>query len=119
MSESTLDTVVRLLVAVRFNFTNEEELQAGIALALAPLEHAREVILDGASRIDFMVGNVGLEVKIGGGISPLTRQLARYAAHERISALVVVTAKEQHRLQLPAAINGKPLRVIALRGGIS
>lgn len=119
MTEPMLDTILRLLGAHRFNFTSEEELQAGIALALAPLSPEREVILDGASRIDFMIGSVGLEVKIGGGISALTRQLARYATHPAVSALVVVTAKEQHRLQLPSVLNGKPLHVIALRGGIS
>jgi hypothetical protein len=114
-----LDAVVRALTSVHFNFATEDDLQAGISEALASLAHEREVALDGAGRIDFMVGAVGVEAKIKGGISALTRQLARYAQHPRVQALVVVTAKEQHKLQIPGSLNAKPVRVVCLRRGLS
>jgi hypothetical protein len=117
--ESTLDTVVRLLSGQRFNFVSEDDLQIGIAEALSELSPEREVILGGAGRIDFLVGAVGIEAKIKGGISAITRQLVRYAGHDRIEALVVVTAKEQHRLQIPGELGGKPVRIVSLRGAFS
>lgn len=114
-----LETVVQALSTVRFNFATEDDLQLGIGQALGTIPHEREVILAGAGRIDFLVGDVGIEAKIKGGISAITRQLARYAQHDRIGALVVVTAKEQHRLQIPGELGGKPIRVVCLRRGIS
>lgn len=119
MSEPTLDAVARLLEAVRFNFATEDDLQLGIGMALAMLGPEREVILAGAGRIDFLVGAVGIEAKIKGGASAITRQLVRYAQSDRIAALVVVTAKEQHALQIPGELAGKPVRVVCLRRGIS
>jgi hypothetical protein len=115
----TLGRVVGKLGAVRFNFATEDELQRGIGEALDGEPVEREARLDSASRIDFLIEGVGIEAKIGGGSSALTRQLMRYAKSDRIEALIVVTSKEQHRLQIPSTMNGKPVRVLSLRGAFA
>jgi hypothetical protein len=119
MSETPAMTVARILGGVRFRFTDEAELQRGIAEALTEWKPEREVVLGPKDRIDFLLWGVGIEIKVKGGISKLTRQLHRYAQHERINALVLVTSREQYRLQLPPELNGKRLHVVSLMGGFA
>jgi hypothetical protein len=60
-----------------------------------------------------MVGRIGIEVKTQGGLSPLLHQLHRYAQHEEIDELILVTSRIQ-LARLPEIINGKPTHVAAL-----
>jgi hypothetical protein len=110
--------IERAIVTRRFAFSTEEDLQAGIALALTEegIPFEREVVLSRQDRIDFLLpGGLGLEVKVGWSISALTRQLHRYAQLEAISALVVVVTQTR-LLNLPLEIAGKPLhRVLLMR----
>lgn len=108
-----------LLRGARFRFTGEADLQEGIARALAGAGVAfeREVSLSSRDRIDFLVGDVGLEVKIEGGAAPVLRQLLRYALSPRVGRLLLATTRSQHR-QLPGEISGKPLDVIYLAGSM-
>lgn len=105
----------------RFSFVDEEELQRGIAIALDGVTHfAREVQLSRRDRIDFLCPcGVGIEVKVQGRASSVIAQLERYASHDQISALVLVTNRVQVAVGLPTEINGKPLHVVALLGGLS
>ena len=81
------------------------------------LAYEREVRLDKASRIDFMVGAIGVEVKIGGGISAVIRQLHRYAEFAKVSELVLVSTRAS-LARVPTELNGKRVRVALLLGGI-
>lgn len=87
--------LVDLLESYRFSFRSERDLQDGVegVLGAGGLEFEREVRLNARDRIDFMVGSIGLEVKIAGSATNLLRQLARYAEHERVDSLVVVTSR--------------------------
>lgn len=58
-------------------------------------------------RIDFLVGNVGLEIKVGFSYADVIRQLHRYAAHEEIKVLILLTTRLQHTM--PEEISGKKL----------
>ena len=71
----------------------------------------REAHLGPGDIIDFLVGSVGIEVKIDGSLSSITRQLHRYAQYERIGSLILMTTRMKH-LRLPDEMNGKPLVVI-------
>lgn len=109
-----IDNVREALAAVAFRFQNEGELQEGIAIALerAGISHVREVVLSKADRIDFMLdGGVGVEVKIDGSITSLTRQLYRYAQRPEVAAVVVVVSR-MRLTNLPTEMNGKPIRVV-------
>ena len=96
-------------------------MQAGLARAFeaAGLRAEREVRLTPRDRIDFLIDDVGVEVKIKGGPSAVIGQLGRYSRCERIGALLLVTDRAQlTRVQFANEINGKPFTALALLGGL-
>jgi hypothetical protein len=106
----------RLLRTFRFRFGCEDDLQAGIADALAPLPVEREVRLSARDRVDHLLpGGVVIEVKVAGSADRVLGQLTRYAAHDRVSGLVLVTTRARHQ-ELPAEIDGKPVEIVYLGG---
>jgi hypothetical protein len=113
-------TAAQIITSFRYSFTNEIELQDGVATALfeAGIIHEREVKLSSRDRIDFLIPpGIGIEVKeIAQSPSKVLRQLHRYAESDRIVALALVTARSQH-IVLPSEIGGKPLVVVNLSGG--
>lgn len=110
--------IYETLLTTRPTFRDEADLQAEIAeaLAAAGIAATREVPLsDGASRIDLLAWDVGIEVKIAGSTPAVRRQLARYAQCPEIAALVLVTVRASHHA--PATLGGKPVIVCSLIGG--
>lgn len=104
-----------------YRWTNERELQEGLRHSLdqgAPGEVEREVRLTPHDRIDFLVGDVGVEVKVDGSLASVTRQLHRYAQVEELAGVLLVTTQACH-LAVPRELNGKPIVVARLIGGIS
>jgi len=85
------------------------------ALAEAGIPHEREVILSPRDRIDLCALGCGIECKIEGSMSEVTRQVIRYLGHERIAGLLLVTGRARLGRGLPAEISlagmAKPLRV--------
>lgn len=116
----TTEEIVLLFERAVRGIGSEDQVQRAIALVLTnrDVEYEREVSLSPASRIDFMVGTLGIEVKIGGGLSPAIRQLHRYAEFERVSELVLVTTRSSLS-RVPAELNGKRIHVALLLGGLS
>ena len=101
----------RLLAGSRFRFSNERELQEGLALALTDrgLIFSREHSLDAHSRVDFLVSPcIAVEIKIAGSQMALLRQAQRYAMHTAVHSILVV-GTPAWLLRLPATIGGKPL----------
>jgi hypothetical protein len=113
---SVCTPIVDVLAARRFSYASEEDLQAGLAAALADtgFEVEREVRLDDRSRIDLVVGRVGVEVKVAGKPGSVLSQLRRYAASDRLDGLLLVTSAVRHRL--PDTVGGKPLSVFQIVG---
>jgi len=107
------------LESFRYDSGSEAALQDGVAQSLekAGLSFEREVELAPGDRIDFLAGAVGVEVKLTGGLSEVTRQLHRYAKSERIQELLLVT-NSVRLARVPEALQGKPIHVAALLGGI-
>lgn len=97
----------------------ESEIQLALARALSMngISHEREVRLSKSSRIDFLVGTIGIEVKVDGGISAVIRQLHRYAEFATVSELVLVSTRAT-LARVPTELNGKHVRVALLLGGI-
>jgi hypothetical protein len=108
-----------LVLAHRYRCTGEAQLQSALeqVLAGAGVSFHREVTLGEAGRIDFLLGHLGLEVKVEGSISAVTRQLLDYAEREEVHGLLLVTTRSHHD-GLPAHLRGKPVRVAVLRGGL-
>ncbi len=113
-------TISMALRNYRYSFVEEKKLQAGVELALLEQGYAfqREFRLSTHDIVDFLVEpGIALEVKIAGGLSAVTRQIHRYAQHDQVAALVLVTTWARHG-DLPDTLNGKPVRVVMLLGGL-
>lgn len=118
--------LARLAAAVlshAYRWSNEAELQAALLPVLTfPDAGAREVTreakLSARDRIDFVVGDLGVEVKVDGSLAQVTRQLYRYAQVEALAGVLLVTTRACH-LAVPRELNGKPIVVARLIGGIS
>ena len=110
-----LERILEALSAVRVPAQPEEyEIHAEIARVLdaADIDYIHECKLKPGRRIDFLCGDIGIEVKKGRPDGARLRaQLARYLEDARLSAAIVVM---QRPCALPEHICGKPVRVIAL-----
>lgn len=115
--ESMLHALRSHLRQFRFNFCSEKDLQSGIEQVLAGrFTFRREVPLNAKDRPDFLIDeSIVLEVKIGGSAAEVMRQIARYAACDQVSGILLVTNRAKH--SLPATFNGKPLVVHSLLDG--
>lgn len=117
----SLAAIVAALADKRFRYNSEVALHDGIAQAFedAGIAYRREVRIDGG-RIDFLVGAVGIEVKIGGSSEALRRQVSAYTESPHIESILVLTTRPAHR-EVGGVINDKPVRVRALTyvGGLS
>lgn len=104
------------LARYRMPVSVERELQDAVerALRAEKLEFKREVTR-GADRIDFVVGSVGVELKVKGSAGDVLRQLERYALWTDLTELLLVTTKGAHRA-LPSVVGGKPLTIHVPRG---
>jgi hypothetical protein len=104
------------LARYRLPVSVEKAMQDAVESALRGegLEFKREVTR-GADRIDFLVGTIGVELKVKGSAGDVLRQLERYALWEDVTGLVLVTSKGAHRA-LPFDVGGKPLLIHVPRG---
>ena len=102
--------IVKALAGHRFDVGCESTLQGQIAevFRAAGIDFQREVRLSSSERIDFMVGGIGIEVKIDGQAKAIFRQCERYCAFDQVDALLLVTNRS---MGLPAEIEGKPCYV--------
>lgn len=123
---TVLERVRAVLDGCKFSYSNEKQLQALIAQALAKqpgLLFAREFDLGDGDVIDFMapapppMGPVGLgiEVKTKEPPKKVLRQIERYMQHPEINELLLITSVPAHG-KLPALINGKALHIYGLWG---
>lgn len=103
-------TLERALRTHRFRFGGERELQAGIDQVLRNLglDVVREAALGEAGTIDFLIGSLGVEIKVRGSRADVTRQVHRYLQHASIAGLLLVTTRAE-LARLPTAISGKPV----------
>jgi hypothetical protein len=114
--DPTAAVVAEAIERFRFRYSSEDQLQEGLAgaLAAAGIVAEREVRLGPRDRIDLLAGRVGIEVKVKGAASDVARQLARYASSDRVDELVLVTTRSSH-WRVPRTVNGKPVVVVPAR----
>lgn len=119
-TRETMNAVCRALRGAVFNHGRESELQDGIeaALAAAGLVARREARLTASERPDFMVGDVAVEVKIGGRAADVQRQVERYAAQDGVAGVVVVSTRAKAVRGMPQMLSGIPLSVVLLLRGV-
>lgn len=112
ISELTMQAVLFALRGFKFDVSTELRLQLGISEGLRScgIAHSREVLIGPVERIDFLIGRIGMEVKIDGSSTEVARQLMRYMQSPRIDSLILFTTRARHA-ELPDGLGGKPLRV--------
>lgn len=96
----SLAAVAAAVRGYRFVYAMEEQLHDGIAgvLERAGYEVEREVRLSSRSRVDFLIGRIGVEVKIAGSASEVARQIDRYLTSPMLDGVVLVTARARHEV---------------------
>lgn len=114
----TIEQISALLRGMRCSARGELALHDAIADALRHqgIAFEREVRLTAHDRIDFLCEDLGIEVKVEGAITSITRQLHRYAQSDRIGRLMLVTTRMRH-LSCARELNGKKVDVLHLIGG--
>lgn len=116
-----IEHLSKVLSKYRFNFSNEKDLQAGMGKVFASIgeEFVAEYHLSDEDIVDFYfpTKKIGVEAKIDHSLSDLTRQLFRYAQHESILGILVVTSKAR-LANLPEEMNHKPIRCHSLIGSV-
>lgn len=108
----TAEQIIALLQGIDFRgIRDEKELQAHIQSEFRQrkIEHLREFNLSAKHKIDFMIGTIGIEVKIKGQALAIARQLQDYAQYDKISELILFTTK---RFNMFEKINGKKVHNI-------
>lgn len=111
----TLECVMDALSAMRIGAAcTEAELHqlAAETLRRAGIEARHEVRLAPRCRIDFMVGDIGVEIKKKRPVaSALAAQLSRYAACDEVRELLVLAPRG---VNLPRTIGGKRVTMMGL-----
>lgn len=103
----------KLLSKHRFTLSHEKALQAeiGALLTANKIEHSREVKLSDRDCIDFLIGNVGMEVKLKGAAMAIYKQCERYCGYPEVGELILVTNRS---MGFPKEINKKPTYLLSL-----
>lgn len=117
LNQPTREDVVAAIRAHHYRVSNEDALQTGLAdvFTTAGFPVQREAVLNAQDRVDFLVGNVAVEVKTAGSVIALARQVQRYAHSDKVDSIVVVTTRIEH-LQLPRALAGVTVTVVHVSG---
>lgn len=113
MTPPTPQAVVAALASGRFSLAREKETQAEIASAFGRLAigYQREVDLGDRNIIDFLLGSIGIEVKIGGAKRAIFAQCQRYCETGKLSALILAT---NVAIGFPRTLAGVPCYVVSL-----
>ena len=112
--------IAEALAKYRFRFSCERELQEGIhrALVIANIEVEKEYVLDGQSRPDFLTkSGIAVEIKTKGSLTQLLRQIARYALHPDVKAVLVV-GSPYWIASIPVRLEQKPVMGVRLMGSL-
>ncbi len=115
--EETIDKLFEILGGMNYrSFSNESELQEQVEdrLRASGIKFRSQVPATKRDRFDILLpGGIVLELKTNGSASALLSQLERYAQHEDVTAIVVVTSRSSHRqIEVVHEVYGKPVRVI-------
>ncbi|WP_252109094.1 MULTISPECIES: hypothetical protein [unclassified Halomonas] len=115
-----LGALLDFLAGVRLNSATEKQAQADLEQALAETGwiFQREWRLSDRDIPDFVVRVnetvIVIELKTRAQRKRIYRQLERYAQHNQVDAVVLLTGTA---MQLPSEISGKPARVASMGAG--
>lgn len=114
-----IDHVINRLESAVIRIGRESDMQADVEAELRRLgvPFVREYELDAANRPDFMLDDgTAIECKVTGSQAAVLDQLVRYAEHDQVTGLILVTAKARHFTKRKT-IKGKPIRYVWVAPG--
>lgn len=117
MSQDLAHRIVGLLKSARLDLSSEAFTQRDIGemLVASGIEFIREYRLSRFDIIDFLIGTIGLEVKMRGANKVSAyHQLARYAKHDNVTHLILASNLS---MGLPETIEGKDVYFVGIGGG--
>lgn len=108
-----IDRIFSCLSSRRLSLSSEKRTQEEIAAAFdeCGISYERECRLNDKDIPDFMVGSIAIEVKIRGSKRRIYDQVRRYAEHDAVKELILVTNVPTG---FPKEVNGKPVYVLNL-----
>ena len=100
-----INDVINILGHRRLPLSTEQELQDAVEgmLRKHDIPYEREVKLSEHDRIDFMVFDMGIEIKIKGSAKSIYRQCERYCGFEEVGSLLLLTNRS---MGFPEEIGG-------------
>ncbi len=112
-----VQTIVDLLARGRFPLSSEKECQAAVdpwlRAGLPDVEISREHRLGPGDIPDWLIdGRIVIEAKVGGrgqGRKAIVRQLGRYADHDQVEAMILLTG-----VSMPPIRLAKPVHIVSL-----
>ena len=114
-SEQELKRLINILEQIKVGFLPQEtQIHSIIAESLVKngIEFQHEYRLSSDSRIDFLSGNIGIEVKKSTvKDKDLLKQLKKYSQSNKISKIILVTTKS---VNIPSDINNKQIYIVNL-----
>ena len=114
-SEQELKRLINILEQIKVGFLPQEtQIHSIIAESLVNngIEFQHEYRLSSDSRIDFLSGNIGIEVKKSTvKDKDLLKQLKKYSQSNKISKIILVTTKS---VNIPSFINNKQIYIVNL-----
>lgn len=114
-SEHEIKILINILEQIKVGFLPQEtQIHSIIAESLVNngIEFQHEYRLSSDSRIDFLSGNIGVEVKKSTvKDKDLLKQLKKYSESDKISKIILVTTKS---VNIPSFINNKQIYIVNL-----
>ncbi|MDY6073774.1 MAG: hypothetical protein SPI49_06785 [Eubacteriales bacterium] len=114
-SEHEIKILINILEQIKVGFLPQEtQIHSIIAESLVKngIEFQHEYRLSSDSRIDFLSGNIGVEVKKSTvKDKELLKQLKKYSESDKISKIILVTTKS---VNIPSFINNKQIYIVNL-----
>lgn len=113
------DFITEIVNALKKRHPTDEEwmLEASVAdtIETLGLSVTKQKVITPRDRIDLFIPVIGLgvECKIAGSYSRVAEQLLRYAEHDEIKALLLVTSRAAHR-QLNGMQNDRGIPIVVL-----
>lgn len=87
----------------------QEQLESYL-VKFAPGQFMREMKLSETDRVDFFGLGIAVELKLKCSTNEIVRQLSRYAQHESVREILLLSATWAPLQKVPSTLNGKPVR---------
>lgn len=114
----THSDIVALLLIHRIHYSTESVMHSDVTdlLVTAGIEFIAEHRFSARDRVDFWIPSEGIaiECKIDGSASAVLSQCLRYAEHDVVRSVILVTCRARHKAEMAdlPTLNDKPFSLV-------